>query len=45
VAEDGVDTLLNLMENVPSSMHRQVRRFVVNVSFFFLFVIFESTAN
>ena len=25
VAEDGVDTLLNLMEHVPSSMHRQVR--------------------
>tara|TARA_B100000780_G_scaffold276131_1_gene244113 strand:- start:719 stop:1870 length:1152 start_codon:yes stop_codon:yes gene_type:complete len=24
VAEDGVDTLLNLMENVPSSMHRQL---------------------
>jgi hypothetical protein len=25
VAEDGVDTLLNLIEHVPSSMHRQVR--------------------
>lgn len=29
VAEDGVDTLLNLVEQVPSSMHRQVRVFLV----------------
>ena len=33
VAEDGVDTLLNLVEQVPSSMHRQVRsNFILLVS-------------
>ena len=35
VAEDGVDTLLNLIEHVPSSMHRQVRGALVVLSFVF----------